>query len=72
MSDAATLPEFKPADYKTDLGVSAATVEEYWVQLAIYASLLEGATGQSVCRLELIFCRPGGAAVLVRHRETTA
>ncbi|KQS01046.1 ATP-dependent DNA helicase [Williamsia sp. Leaf354] len=56
------------ADYKTDLGVTAATVEEYWIQLSIYASLLEGATGQSVCRLELIFCRPGEATVLDRRR----
>ena len=56
------------ADYKTDIGVSSATVEEYWIQLAIYASLLEGATGQSVSSLRLIFCRPGGATVLDRHR----
>lgn len=54
------------ADYKTDLGVSEQTLAEYWVQLAIYASLLGKAVGQAVCRVELIFCRPGGATVIRR------
>lgn len=55
------------ADYKTDLGVSAATVEDYWTQLAIYGALLEKASGQSISRLELIFCRPGRAITIDRN-----
>ncbi|MBY6687231.1 UvrD-helicase domain-containing protein [Rhodococcus sp. BP-149] len=58
------------ADYKTDVGVTDLTIAEYWVQLAIYASLLGKAVGDEVCRLELIFCRPGGATVISRERAT--
>ncbi|NDZ92850.1 UvrD-helicase domain-containing protein [Streptomyces sp. SID6673] len=54
------------ADYKTDVGVSAHTLEAYWAQLAIYADLLRNATGERVTRLELVFCRVGPAAVVAR------
>ena len=54
------------ADYKTDVGVAAHTLEAYWAQLAIYADLLRKATGERVVRLELVFCRVGQAAVLAR------
>ncbi|ETA04872.1 UvrD-helicase domain-containing protein [Gordonia alkanivorans] len=53
-------------DYKTDVGVSAETLEAYWAQLAIYADLLRNATGEKVSRLQLVFCRPGQAAVVER------
>ncbi|MBA5845671.1 UvrD-helicase domain-containing protein [Gordonia amicalis] len=53
-------------DYKTDVGVSTETLEAYWAQLAIYAELLRKATGKRVSRLELVFCRPGRAAVVER------
>ena len=53
-------------DYKTDVGVSADTLEAYWAQLAIYADLLRNATGETVSRLQLVFCRPGQAAVVER------
>ena len=55
------------ADYKTDVGVSAHTLEAYWAQLAIYADLLRNATGERVTRLELVFCRVGPAAVVARR-----
>lgn len=55
------------ADYKTDVGVSAHTLEAYWAQLAIYADLLRNATGEMVTRLELVFCRVGPAAVVARR-----
>ena len=54
------------ADYKTDVGVAAHTLEAYWAQLAIYADLLRKATGERVVRLELVFCRVGAAAVIAR------
>jgi ATP-dependent helicase/nuclease subunit A len=54
------------ADYKTDLGVTAATVDAYFTQLGIYASLLSKATGERVTRVELVFCRAIGAHVIVR------
>ena len=53
-------------DYKTDVGVSLETLEQYWAQLAIYADLLRSATGEVVSSAVLIFCRPGGAVVLQR------
>lgn len=53
-------------DYKTDVGISAETLETYWTQLAIYADLLRKATGENVSRLELVFTRPGRAAVVER------
>ncbi|PXW31269.1 UNVERIFIED_CONTAM: ATP-dependent helicase/nuclease subunit A [Williamsia faeni] len=53
-------------DYKTDVGVSAVTLEQYWAQLAIYADLLRTATGEVVSSLVLIFCRPDAAVVLQR------
>lgn len=60
------------ADYKTDIGVSSATVEEYRLQLVMHASLLEGVTGETAYSLRLIFCRTGGATVLDRHRGCPA
>ncbi|MGJ0119607.1 UvrD-helicase domain-containing protein [Williamsia sp. MIQD14] len=53
-------------DYKTDLGVTAATVDAYFTQLVIYASLLSKATGERVSRVELIFCRRDRAQVMRR------
>jgi ATP-dependent helicase/nuclease subunit A len=53
-------------DYKTDVGVSAETLEQYWAQLAIYASLLRAAANETVSELVLVFCRPKDAAVLRR------
>ncbi|MBT0566076.1 3'-5' exonuclease [Williamsia sp. CHRR-6] len=54
------------ADYKTDLGVTAATVDAYFTQLGIYASLLSKATGERVSRVESIFCRSFSAYVIAR------
>ncbi|CAM3120271.1 ATP-dependent helicase/nuclease subunit A [Williamsia muralis] len=54
-------------DYKTDVGVSRETLEQYWAQLAIYADLLRGATGETVSSAVLIFCRPDEAVVLQRQ-----
>ncbi|GAB90606.1 UvrD-helicase domain-containing protein [Gordonia rhizosphera] len=53
-------------DYKTDVGVSAATLQAYWAQLAIYANLLARATEEQVAKLELVFCRVGKAEVASR------
>lgn len=53
-------------DYKTDLGVAAATLEGYWTQLAVYAELLREAAGEDVSALVLVFARPGSAHVLSR------
>ena len=53
-------------DYKTDRRVRRETLEAYWAQLSIYADLIGQATGERVGRLELVFCRPGGAAVVDR------
>lgn len=53
-------------DYKTDVGVSAVTLEQYWAQLAIYADLLRNATGHVVSSVILVFCRPAGAVVRAR------
>jgi len=54
-------------DYKTDVGVSPHTLDEYWTQLAVYADLLRQATGERVSALILIFCRPKQAQVLERR-----
>lgn len=53
-------------DYKTDVGVSTAMLEQYWAQLAIYAELLRAAANETVSELVLVFCRPGDAVVLRR------
>ena len=53
-------------DYKTDVGVSAATLEAYWAQLSIYAHLLRTVAGERVSTLQLVLCRIGGAVVLSR------
>ncbi|WP_186629403.1 exodeoxyribonuclease V subunit beta [Rhodococcus sp. BP22] len=55
-------------DYKTDVGVTAETIEAYWTQLAVYADLLERATGELVRAMALVFARPVSAAVLRRTR----
>jgi ATP-dependent helicase/nuclease subunit A len=57
-------------DYKTDVGVSAETLEAYWTQLSIYADLLHGATGESADRVLLVFARPDDAKSLERVRST--
>lgn len=53
-------------DYKTDVGVTAETLEAYWTQLSVYAHLLTRATGETVSRVVLVFARPDGAHVLNR------
>ncbi|HMT48689.1 MAG TPA: PD-(D/E)XK nuclease family protein, partial [Dietzia sp.] len=53
-------------DYKTDVGVTTGTVDEYLLQLCAYADLLGTATGRTVSRIELVFCRGGRATVVTR------
>ncbi|TSE01827.1 AAA family ATPase [Skermania sp. ID1734] len=53
-------------DYKTDVGVSAGTLAEYWTQLSVYADLLRQVAGETVSRLVLVFCRVDGAVVRER------
>lgn len=55
-------------DYKTDVGVTATTLEAYWTQLSVYADLLARATGETVSRVVLVFARPVSAGVLERRR----
>ncbi|WP_232433634.1 3'-5' exonuclease [Rhodococcus sp. AW25M09] len=55
-------------DYKTDVGVTATTLEAYWTQLSVYADLLARATGEQVSRVVLVFARPVSAGVLERRR----
>ncbi|WP_024794841.1 UvrD-helicase domain-containing protein [Tomitella biformata] len=54
-------------DYKTDVGVSAATLEAYWTQLAVYADLLDQTARENVSALVLVFLREGRAQVLERR-----
>ncbi|MEO9329054.1 PD-(D/E)XK nuclease family protein [Gordonia aurantiaca] len=54
-------------DYKTDVGVSAETLEAYWTQLAIYAHLLKTAASERVSTLQLVFARAGAPTVLTRQ-----
>lgn len=54
-------------DYKTDVSVTAATVDEYLLQLCAYAELLRVTTGKSVSRIELIFCRGTRPTVVMRE-----
>ncbi|WP_407726528.1 UvrD-helicase domain-containing protein [Rhodococcoides fascians] len=53
-------------DYKTDVGVTAETLEAYWTQLSIYADLLGRATGETVNQIVLVFARPTVAHLLYR------
>ncbi len=53
-------------DYKTDVGVTTRTVDEYLLQLCAYAELLYSATGRRVSRVELVFCRGGQPTVVAR------
>ena len=53
-------------DYKTDVAVTCRTAEAYLLQLCAYAELLRSVTGQPVRRVELVFCRGGGATVIGR------
>lgn len=55
-------------DYKTDVGVTAETLEAYWTQLSVYADLLTRATGDQVGRMVLIFARASAAGFLERGR----
>ncbi|MDP9639003.1 ATP-dependent helicase/nuclease subunit A [Rhodococcus cercidiphylli] len=55
-------------DYKTDVGVTAETLEAYWTQLSVYADLLAKATGETVSRLVLVFARTSSAETLARGR----
>jgi ATP-dependent helicase/nuclease subunit A len=50
-------------DFKTDVGLSAESINAYWRQLSIYAILVHGATGQPVSELALVFCRADPAQV---------
>lgn len=54
-------------DYKTDLGVSTQTLDEYRAQLAVYADLLTRVAGERVSALVLVFCRAGEAQVRQRR-----
>ena len=54
-------------DYKTDVGVTAATVDEYLLQLCAYAELLGTTTGKTVSRIELVFCRGARPTVVMRE-----
>lgn len=56
-------------DYKTDVGVTARTLEAYWTQLSVYADLLGRATGERMSQLALVFARPIAADVLQRSRS---
>lgn len=53
-------------DYKTDVGVSAPTLDAYWAQLSIYTHLLSSVAGERVTTLELLFCTVGDAVALSR------
>ena len=53
-------------DYKTDVGVTTATVDEYLLQLCAYADLLHSTTGREVSRIELVFCRGERATIVAR------
>lgn len=53
-------------DHKTDAGVSAETLDAYFLQLAVYARLLRETAGERVSRVELVFCRGEEATVLSR------
>lgn len=55
-------------DYRTDVGVTAETLEAYWTQLSVYADMLTRASGERVSRVVLVFPRPDSAAVLERAR----
>lgn len=54
-------------DYKTDVGVTTATVDEYLLQLCAYADLLHSTTGRTVSRIELVFCRGARSTVIARN-----
>jgi ATP-dependent helicase/nuclease subunit A len=53
-------------DYKTDVGVTAKTLEASWTQLSVYADLLGRATGETVSQLVLVFARTSSAESLTR------
>lgn len=55
-------------DYKTDAGLSATTVDEYFRQLALYAHLIGDRLGSPVTRLELAVARRGQPEIITRHR----
>ena len=50
-------------DYKTDADPAPATLDAYRRQLAVYATALTDATGLTVARRVLVFCREHGPAV---------
>lgn len=54
-------------DYKTDVGVSAETLDAYWTQLAVYADLLKRTANETVSVLALVFLREERAEVLERR-----
>ena len=54
-------------DYKTDVSVTVATVDEYLLQLCAYAELLGTTTGKTVSRIELVFCRGPRPTVVMRE-----
>ena len=56
------------ADWKTDVTARAETVTSYFLQLDIYATLLEEALGEPVTRLELIFAGVKKPQVVVHER----
>ena len=56
------------ADWKTDVTAKPETVSSYFLQLDIYATLLEEALGEPVTRLELIFAGVEEPQVVVHER----
>jgi ATP-dependent helicase/nuclease subunit A len=53
-------------DFKTDVKIREESLEKYWRQLRAYAELIATATGESVSRLDLVFCRESPARVISR------
>lgn len=54
-------------DYKTDVSVTAATADEYLLQLCAYAQLLLETTDRKVSKVELVFCRGERPTVITRQ-----
>ena len=53
-------------DFKTDVSLTAISLESYWTQLRLYAEAVERATGNQVNEAVLVFCRADSTQVLTR------
>lgn len=60
--------EWVIADYKTDRAATPGTISSYFLQLEVYARIVEKAMGIHVARLELIFLGVDGPQVRVERR----